>query len=118
MECSGSRVVVGRLDSKQVFPEEILPSTVPVATSVPMSSPGDEHELEILRLPHERIDQAIGGFRWDVLVQFPHDQHELSLQAMGVVDIGRFRIVGTDGIPHPLLVPGCLVHAVVVAPAG
>ena len=80
-------IVLGWFDSQQVFPEEILPSPIPVSPTIPMSAPRDEHEFEILVFPDQGVDQPVGRFGRNVPVQFAHDQHELAFQAMGIVDI-------------------------------
>ena len=80
-------IVLRRFDSQQVFPEEILPSSIPVATTIPMSATRDEHELEILVFPDQGVHQPVGRFGRNVPVKFAPDQHELALQAVGIVDV-------------------------------
>ena len=111
-------IVIGRLDSKEVFAEEILPPAIAVTSSASVASIGDNDQIEILVGTDEGIGQSQGRLGRDIAIEFSYNKEESPFQAVGVIDVGGFRVVRSNRIAHPLLIPGGLVHAVVVTATG
>src|ERR1051326_5987673 len=87
--------------------------TAAMAPAVAMAAVGDHQEIEVFPGPNKSISKTKRGFRWDVFIHFANNEHEVTLKQAGVVDIRGFGVLGPDRIAHPLLVPGCLVHAII-----
>ncbi len=54
----------------------------------------------------------------DITVHLSNQQHQVTLELRGVLDIRGGGVLWTDRIPHPLLIPRGLVHAIIMAPTG
>ena len=111
-------VAVRRLDAEQVPDEEVIHPPLAVGTAHAVVGVGDDQQLEILAGLDQGIDQPHRRLGRDVGVHLADDQQQLALQPVGVVDVGRLGVLRADRVAHPLLVPGRLVHPVVVAAAG
>jgi hypothetical protein len=82
-----------------------------------MTSPCHPQKIEVLIGGNQGVDDLKGRCWIDVIVQLPDDQHQLSLQAMGVVDVALLSVVFADRPAHPEFIPPDFVHPVVVATA-
>ena len=107
-------VVIGRLDSKEVLAEEILPPAIAVTSSAPVAPVGDDNQIKVLVGADEGIGQSQGRLGRDIAIEFSYNEEESPFQTVGVIDVGGFRVVRPNRIAHPLLIPGGLVHPVVM----
>src|SRR6266568_365561 len=110
-------ISIGWFDSEQMAHEEIPEPPLAVGAARAVAAVRNYKQVEILVGPDEGIDETIGAFRWDVLVQFTDDQHQMALEFAGILDVGTLGVLRADGIAHPLLVPGGLVQPIVMTTA-
>src|SRR5262245_40732633 len=111
------RVSIGRLDTLQVTHEKVLEPPLAIAPAGAVAAIGHEQQIEIFFGPNERIHKPKGAFGRDVVVHLADDQHKIALKFGRVFDVRALGVLWTHRIAHPLLVPGGLVHAVIVATA-
>ena len=91
------RLIPPGLHCKEMADEEVLAAASQVG-DLPHAVLGsrDDGEVEVLVGLDESVDHLHGGSRINVGVELSHGKKELTLQLMGVGDVGVFRIVGSQ----------------------
>ena len=103
---------------EQVAHKEIIAFVLAITLAHRVVGTGDDHEFEILAGTNKGIGYLHGGSRVDVVVHLTYNEHEGTLQTVGILKIGTAYIAAVHRIAHPLFVPPYLVHAVVVTTTG
>src|SRR5258707_2290255 len=111
------RIAVRRFNSLQMPHKKVLKPPSAIGATRAVTAIGDEKKIKIFTGADERIHKTISALRRDVFIHLTDDEHEMSLELACVLDVGAFGILRPDRISHPLLVPRCLVHSIVVATA-
>src|SRR5437868_5280220 len=107
-------VSVRRLLALQMQRKKILQPPQSVSAAGAMTAIRNDEQIEILIGADEGIDEPISALRRNVLVHLTDDEHECATEFRSVLDIRAFGVLEADRIPHPLLVPGSFIHAVIV----
>src|SRR5262249_13588777 len=85
--------------------EKILHSPLAICSAHSVTGSGDHHKLEVFPSLDERIAESIRRFGRHVVVHFPNNEEQLPSQSIGIVDVRACRVLWTNGVTHPLLVP-------------
>src|ERR1700677_2386546 len=78
---------------------------------------GDDEKAERLVGFDERVDYLKGRGGIDVPVHLADNEHQLTLQEVCIIDVGRGCVLRSNGPAHPLFTPPDLVHAIVMTSA-
>src|SRR5262249_44116038 len=106
-----------RLDAKQMMDEKVLQQPLTIGASRPVPAAGNEQQVELFVGFDQRVDNLKSRGRIYVRVHLWDYKQQLSLQPVGVIHIGRGRVMGAERPSHPLFIPPHLIHPVIVAAA-
>ena len=107
-----------RLNTQQVLHKEVGTFVLSKGFAHGVVGIGHQDKLEVFVGFDEGVDHLVGRGGIDIVVHFAHEEHEFSLEVLGVLHVGALHVTAIDRVTHPLLVPPNFVHAVVVASTG